>query len=293
MYEKLDKCPLCNSVSISNFLICKDHLVSGESFAVNYCKNCTLQFTNPRPDNTILNNYYQSKNYISHTNKGNNLVNFIYKLARKFTLKRKLKLVNHYAIHGRILDVGCGTGDFLHTCKNNRWIITGVEPDLKARQMAEDVTRNSIYDALDKVTSKDKFDAITLWHVLEHLPDLHSTMISLKSLLKSKGKLFIALPNVESYDARKYKESWAAYDVPRHFYHFNRKSFDFLVKEHDLQIEDILPMKLDAFYIAILSEKYKNNKSNLIKSIMTGLKSNRYARKHNDNYSSLIYILKK
>jgi len=293
MYQKIDNCPLCGSKDIKNFIICQDHFVSGESFAINECNSCTFRFTNPRPLNTELEKYYQSENYISHTNKANSLTNFLYKLVRNFTLKNKLKLINSLSEKGKILDVGCGTGEFLYVCNQNGWNIYGVEKDPLAMKNAEKLLNIKIYEHLSDLYPEGEFEIITFWHVLEHMPDLHEVISQVKKLLLKKGSLVLALPNHESYDAEKYKEYWAAYDVPRHLYHFNQSSLKSLAKLHDLKLKSIIPMKMDAFYVSLLSEYNKYKRKNYIKSAITGLKSNSYGAKNNNNYSSLIYLLKK
>lgn len=293
MYKKIDKCPLCKSKKIKNLIICKDHLVSGESFAINECLDCSFKFTNPRPLDNELNKYYQSDDYISHSNKSISLRHIIYKTVRKYTLRKKLKLINSLSEKGNLLDVGCGTGEFLKVCSMNGWKTYGVEPDLKARIKSEKILDNPIYEDLYACKDYDSFQVITLWHVLEHLPDIHTTIKHLKKLLTKKGRIVFALPNVDSFDALKYKEFWAAYDVPRHLYHFNKYTFKKLMKKHGMKVKKILPMRFDAFYISLLSERYKNKYFNYIKSFINGCKSNSYAKKNQNNYSSLIYIVTK
>lgn len=293
MYFKNDNCPVCGSADIKNFIICKDHFLSEESFAINECNQCAFRFTNPRPIDSELEKYYDSKDYISHSTRSNNLLDFMYKVVRGYTLKNKLKLINSLSEPGNLLDVGCGTGEFLQICNQKGWKISGIEINQQARNNAEKKLNQKIFRDLQEIKGEGNFLIITLWHVLEHLPHVNEAISHLKMLLSNKGYLIIAIPNYESYDANKYKNFWAAYDVPRHLSHFNQKSFKTLAKAHDLKIKNILPMKLDAFYISLLSEKYKYNRSNYLKSLLTGLKSNSYARKNNNNYSSLIYILKK
>jgi predicted SAM-dependent methyltransferase len=118
-------------------------------------------------------------------------------------------------------------------------------------------------------------------------------MEQVKYVLKDEGIAFIALPNHKSWDTQYYKKQWAAWDVPRHLYHFSMDTFSNLAKKHGFKIVEILPMKFDAFYVSLLSEKYRTNKMNYIKALFQGMKSNRWAKKNNNNYSSLIYVLRK
>lgn len=290
MFVKIESCPICSNNLFNNVLVAQDYLVSNESFAITECTNCHLRITSPRPSNAELNKYYQSDNYISHTGKANNPINLIYKLVRAFTLRQKYRLINKRVSMGTILDFGCGTGDLLHYFQKKGWNINGVEPDLKARQIASKKTNTEILSDLPE--SKTKYSAITLWHVLEHLPNLNSTIEKLKSMLDKKGRIFVAVPNYESFDAQYYKEYWAAYDLPRHLYHFTPKTMKKLMKRHKLKIKDIIPMYFDSFYVSLLSEKYKNGNNKYLSAIKTGIKSNQLARKNN-MYSSLIYVIKK
>jgi len=289
MYEKLEVCPVCKNTSFSNFLICKDHSISGESFALTQCKKCSFVFTNPRPDESTLPGYYESEDYISHSNKSNSLINFIYKLVRNYTLQQKIKLIKKYTSEKKILDYGCGTGEFLQACQKKGFNTIGFEPNQSARNQTIDKGIQTV-ESLDDL--KEKVDVITAWHVIEHVPDLKKTIKTLKKKLNKEGILIIALPNLNSYDAKYYKEYWAGLDVPRHLYHFTQESFGTLIAKTKLSLIDTVPMYFDSYYVSMLSEKYREGKNNFLKAFKVGYTSNREAKKTGE-YSSLIYILNK
>jgi len=288
---KLDQCPVCQTNNFVYYFSAKDHLLSHEEFKIYQCKQCSLRFTNPRPETNELDKYYESEEYISHSNQNSTLIDRIYKIARSFTLKRKRKLLQSITSNYNLLDFGCGTGHFIKHCKEYNWQVSGVEPNKLAQRQAEENTQETIFQDLNEVKSKD-FNIITLWHVLEHLPELNQTITQLKTLLKNDGAMVIAVPNYEAYEEKTFNEFWAAYDVPRHLYHFNRKSMAELLSKHGLKIVKTYPMLLDSFYISLLSNKNKYGKNKYLKSFLTGLLSNIYALKTN-NYSSLIYHIER
>jgi 2-polyprenyl-3-methyl-5-hydroxy-6-metoxy-1,4-benzoquinol methylase len=286
-------CPACGDKDISLILSAKDHTVSNEPFEIWECKNCTLRFTQNIPDKEEIGKYYQSENYISHSDTSKGLINNLYHKVRKRTLLQKRNLVESATLRktGNLLDVGCGTGAFLHTMKNANWNITGLEPDEAARKKAWELhgiqpdPAETFYEL-----PTQSFDAITLWHVLEHVHDLHGYMNQLQKLLHPSGKLFIAVPNYTSYDAQHYKESWAAYDVPRHLYHFSPASMKRLFAIHGLKVKAMKPMWYDSVYVGMLSEQYKTGKSNPVKALMIGAISNLKALMNIEKCSSVIYV---
>lgn len=290
MYEKLEQCPTCKNKQFNNYMICDDHSVTGESFALVRCRNCQLVFTNPRPEESNLSKYYKSDAYISHTDQANSIINLIYKVIRKYTLSKKVSLVTKLnSRKGSLLDFGCGTGDFVKVASKSGWQAFGYEPDYDARKLASDKNPSAIIESIKQIP--EELDIITAWHVVEHISDLKNTLSTLSKKLKVGGHLIIAVPNHQSFDANSYGEKWAAYDVPRHLYHFDSNSMKFLVKKLKLSLTDIQPMKFDSYYVSMLSEKYKKNGS-LINAIKIGYQSNRKA-KTTKEYSSLIYIIKK
>jgi 2-polyprenyl-3-methyl-5-hydroxy-6-metoxy-1,4-benzoquinol methylase len=292
MYERLENCPVCKSESFKNFLIVKDHTVSQESFVIVQCDECDFKFTNPRPTKKEIGKYYKSEDYISHSNKSNNLIGKIYQIVRYKTLNDKLNLINKLHKKGALLDIGCGTGHFLTVCQKAGWMINGIEPDEQANKIAQSKTGTDIGSDFLEEKYNQKFDIITMWHVLEHVHDLEEYIQKLSNVLSSTGKLVIAVPNSESYDASTYRENWAAYDVPRHLYHFTSSTIQKLLIRHGFKLLDKQGMYFDAYYVSMLSEKYKKNKGNLLKAVKQGFESNSYAKREN-NYSSMIYILEK
>lgn len=289
----IEKCLVCGSSSFEPFLVCKDYTVSQENFNIVSCKSCGFKFTNPRPDDSVLGNYYKAEDYVSHTNTKKGIVNKLYHAVRSYTLKKKIQLVGSYVSRGTILDYGCGTGMFLSACKKAGWEGFGIEPDDNARKIASEQGLNVFSDKgkIQTYITDKKFNAITLWHVLEHVTDMSETLSFFKTRLEKDGILIIAVPNHVSYDAEYYKEFWAAYDVPRHLHHFELKSMKALLENAGYKLQVTMPMKFDSFYVSMLSEKYKTGTVNLFKAFMVGLKSNMKSKDSN-HYSSTIYIFK-
>ena len=286
-------CPNCGSGDISYIFSAKDNTVSGEEFEIWECKNCSLRFTQNIPDQENIARYYQSENYISHSNTTKGLVNKLYHLVRKRTLleKRNLVEVTTKKKHGSIMDLGAGTGAFLNTMKSAGWDTVCLEPDTVARKKAGELYGLNLKESNEIFSlAADNFDAITLWHVLEHVHQLHEYMVRFKQLLKKDGKLFIAVPNFTSKDAAIYKKYWAAYDVPRHLYHFSPRAMEILLNTHGFLLEKIQPMWYDSIYVSMLSEQYKTSKANNLRALINGAASNLNACFNKPKCSSLIYI---
>lgn len=289
-----DKCPVCDSANIAEALKAKDHTVSGHFFPVWECESCTLRFTQDIPTEDEISAYYKSEEYISHTDRAPGLINKIYRVVRKRTLASKRKLVEKFTLtNGELLDIGAGTGAFAQEMKAKGWKITGLEPDPDARKQALDNYGLDLEHS-DHLFSlaENSFDAITMWHVLEHVHDLHAYLEKLRSLLKKQGRLFIAVPNYTSKDASIYGNDWAAYDVPRHLYHFSPASMKKLTSLHGFVLETEKPMWYDSFYISMLSSRFRNGRTNLPAAFINGLRSNLSAISNVENCSSVIYILR-
>lgn len=279
-----------NFLEDKSFITVKDFSVSGESFSLLLNEEYQILKTHPQPTLDKLGSYYEFEDYISHTDGKRTLFEKMYHFIKRKAIRDKVKLINSYQpVKGRILDIGAGTGDFLLECKNQNWNILGIEPNDKAKGIA--LGKGIKFgDTIEKLES-NSFDVITMWHVLEHVPDVEYQVAELKRLLKPSGTIIIAVPNFKSYDANHYKEFWAAYDVPRHLWHFSKTAIEKLFDKQNMNLDDVKPMWFDSFYVSLLSEKYKSGKMNFISGFFIGLISNVSGCFKNE-FSSHIYVLK-
>lgn len=276
--------------SPTKYISVKDFLVSGETFDLEYNSDLELLKTVPAPPQEELSKYYESDAYISHTDEKKGLMQSLYQLVKTWSLKKKVSLIEKQNKGvGSLLDIGAGTGDFLVAAKNNNWKVFGMEPNSSARNLAKE--KGLILESDINAFQNQKFDVVTLWHVLEHVPNLDEVVDQLSNLIKTGGTLIIAVPNFKSYDANYYKEFWAAYDVPRHLWHFSQTSIKKIFKS-EFTHQKTLPMVFDSYYVSLLSEKYKTGNKFSVKAFWIGFKSNWLARK-NKEYSSLIYCFRK
>lgn len=291
--ELLSACPVCDNETFTTFLECPDHFLSKEIFTIAKCEKCGFLFTNPRPEASELSAYYKSAEYISHSNSRKGLINTVYQLVRNYTISRKLNLIQSFLKKGKLLDIGCATGEFLNYCKIRKWDVFGIEPDESSRQKGIENYSLEIKDEshLDNLPP-ESFEIITMWHVLEHVPFLNERIDQLHKLLHPDGYLFIAVPNANSHDAKFYNSYWAAYDVPRHLYHFTIDTITRIFLKHDFDLVRTYPMKFDAYYVSMLSEKHIHLKNTFFNGLLSGFASNRAARKSAE-YSSMIYVFKK
>ena len=267
----------------------RDYSVSKEIFELHHNPEYDLLITFPKPTLEKLPSYYESDDYISHTDGKRSLFERMYHLIKSIALKNKLKLINAQSEKGKLLDIGAGTGDFLVVAKNDGWQTTAIEPSTKAKAIALNKGINFADNLAD--LESHSFDVITMWHVLEHVPNLDEYIIELKRLVRPTGTIIIAVPNFKSFDAEYYGRFWAAYDVPRHIWHFSKTAIAKLFAEKEMKLVDVLPMKFDSFYVSLLSEKYKTGKMNFVKAFFVGLKSN-HSAKQTKEHSSHIYIIK-
>jgi 2-polyprenyl-3-methyl-5-hydroxy-6-metoxy-1,4-benzoquinol methylase len=293
--ETIISCPICGSQQIKEGIKLKDFFFTQEAFSTSECVVCGLIFTNPRPEPERLGAYYKTEDYVSHSDTKAGLVNKVYHYIRKKNFKKKYKLIQKFSgTDGKLLDVGCATGGFLNFFKERGWEVSGIEPDADARTFTQKNYGIEVNDEafLNNLPAKS-FDVITMWHVLEHVPHPVERLKILHEILKDDGLLVIAIPNPGSYDAQKYKEFWAGYDVPRHLLHFKQEVALKFFDQNQFDCIEVVPMKYDAYYISLLSEKYIHGGNHYFKAFKSGLASNRYAKRNLNNYSSLIYMLRK
>jgi ubiquinone/menaquinone biosynthesis C-methylase UbiE len=270
-------------------LLVKDHSVSGEKFKLVFDSEYQMFVTTPKPGSDEIGRYYESGEYVSHTDSRKTLIEKMYAVVKRYTIRQKEEILRKYKPQkGLVLDIGAGTGDFLVQLKDAGWHVVGVEPNTAARTLANN-KGVTVLPEMQQLPFKS-VDIITMWHVLEHVPDVDAQFEEINRYLDSKGKVIIAVPNFKSYDASYYREFWAAYDVPRHLTHFSKRSVSLFADKHNFRVQEILPMKFDSFYVSMLSEKYRSGQANLLKAFWIGLRSNMKASKTGE-YSSLIYVL--
>jgi SAM-dependent methyltransferase len=288
------KCPLCSSAGIAPFLECADHFLTEEKFELARCSDCGFVFTLNYPDEVEISRYYESPEYISHNDSTGGLAAKMYRFARKFMLKKKMRMVRMASgiSKGSLLDIGSGTGHFLETMSKGGWSTKGIEINWNAREYSKSEFGLDVISP-DEISSLPpaSFDVITLWHVLEHFQDPFGYASEISRLLKPDGVCLIALPNCDSSDAIHYREFWAAYDVPRHLWHFTPESFGVFAERSGFKIKSLDSLPLDVFYISILSERYRNPKFHLIKGLFTGLRLSIRSAGKKKKASSLVYTI--
>lgn len=289
-------CPLCSSSDIAVNMTCTDHFVSKELFQKARCNDCGFEFTQDYPDEAEIGKYYESDEYISHSDTSKGLSNKLYRFARNLMLRRKLKLIRKvtHLKNGKLLDIGSGTGHFAGVMKKAGWQVIGVEINEKARNFSKSrFELDVIHPGSITSLSEGTFDCISLWHVLEHFHDPDKYVSFILRLLKPDGTCVIALPNNNSYDANYYGRFWAAYDLPRHLWHFNPDTFRLFAKKSGVSVETIRSLPLDVFYISVLSERYKGSRLSFFKGMMTALLFAFLSIWNKERSSSVIYVLRR
>jgi 2-polyprenyl-3-methyl-5-hydroxy-6-metoxy-1,4-benzoquinol methylase len=289
-------CPLCSSTEINLHFTCTDYFVSREHFPVFRCATCTFQFTQDYPEEAVIGKYYESESYISHSDTSEGLSNKLYRLARRIMLTRKKNLVTDITRlnSGRILDIGSGTGYFTAAMKEAGWQSEGIEINEKAREFSRSHFGLEIQtpDKLQTIPA-GSYDCVTLWHVLEHFHDPYQFTSEIFRILKPGSYCIIALPNCSSFDAEYFGQYWAAWDVPRHLWHFTPETFKVFASKSGFELVSIRNLPLDVFYISILSSKYKGSGISIISGMARGSWWFFKTLFRKSRSSSVIYILKK
>jgi len=269
----ITKCPVCSGGKFSHQFDCTDRLVSYREFPIDKCESCGFLFTQDAPDENVIGSYYQSPEYISHTGGGRSFTDILYGIARIIMLKSKQCTVNRltHKRSGSVLDIGAGTGHFVKKMQSNGWNAKGIEVSDDARKYASEVNGVQLYESIsNESVGTGKFDAVTMWHVLEHIHDTGAMLKKVSDIIKPGGILIVAVPNCKSADARYYRENWAAYDVPRHLWHFDSKSLCKTVEIQGFTLIRTRRMPFDSFYISILSERNRNNQFPIFSGIIKG-----------------------
>ena len=289
-------CQVCGSKRIPKFLETRDYFYSQEEFDLLKCEDCGFVFTQNVLNEKEIGKYYKSQDYISHSDTKKGLINKLYHISRNYMLGRKAKIIKKYCLSGcsRLLDIGSGTGYFLNFMKEQKWGVTGVEQDLEARKFSQNNFNLEVISQDEmKDLKPDQFDIITMWHVLEHVQPLNEYLERIHKLLKKDGRFFVAVPNYISFDAKHYGEYWAAYDVPRHLWHFSPGSFIKLMEKHNFKVLKTNSMPLDSFYISVVSEGYKHNKFAIVSGFIIGFVSFLLSTVNKKRSSSVLYIIEK
>ena len=287
-------CPICKERKYREIFEVKDRRSSQETFAVGDCQECGFRITLQAPGEEIISRYYESDDYISHSDSEDSLINKLYHRVRDVMLKRKQKIIEKYHRQkGTLLDFGSGTGYFLHAMKQSGWQVRGMEVDPTSRELSRKRFGLEVEQPNLEAIGSEAFDVITLWHVLEHVHELHGTLEALKTGLRPDGTLVFALPNSSSYDAKYYKSYWDAYDVPRHLWHFTPESLEKLLSQHQLEIVETREMPFDVFYIAIRSEQYKNAPLGFLQAGIKAVTWKLRSFFQPERGSALMYIIKR
>lgn len=263
----------------------KDFLVSAEEFIIVKTPVSGLLKTLPEPSKNKMPKYYKSEKYTSHHSKNSTAFNFIYRMSRKLNFFFKKRHVNLNRSKS-LLDFGSGDGDFIYNISKSNISVFGVEPIMST-------SKTNVYKKLSNVQKEGLlFSTITAWHSLEHTQKINDTAQALVGLLEEKGRLIIAVPNYESYDALFYKSFWAGYDTPRHLWHLNQHAIVNMFTKRGLTFCYSRPMLLDAFYVSYLSEINKKSRLPILNAFFVALFSNVKAIFTNQ-YSSNLFVFEK
>ncbi len=292
---QVNECAVCHSENISFFKKVYDYSITGDSFTIVKCNDCSFKFIQDPPLESECGPYYQSEDYISHSDSKKGITFKLYHYVRSIMLSRKYSLINQLNPEKKLLDVGSGTGYFANFMKQKGYQVTGIEMDDSARRFSKERFNLEIFPPSHLLAdeSVQVYGVITLWHVLEHLYNPQNYWAKFQSLLKSDGFLVIAVPNHDSFDAAYYGDYWAAYDVPRHLWHFNPASIEKMAAQFGFKLLKMESMPFDPFYNSILSEKYKKSTFGFLRAACIGFVAYIQGMMQLKRASSIIYIFKK
>jgi 2-polyprenyl-3-methyl-5-hydroxy-6-metoxy-1,4-benzoquinol methylase len=290
----LKKCKACGNENFEQLFNATDYWVSKESFAIRKCGNCGFAYTFQAPSEAEIGKYYQHADYVSHSDTSQGLFFKVYHLVREYMLGRKRAIIENHVSKGRVLDIGAGTGYFLNHMQQKGWQVDGVEPDAGAGHVAAKNFKIALRQKLDDFSNLENFyQSISMWHVLEHVHEPEKYFQIFSKILATDGRVFIAVPNHSSADAKFYAENWAAWDVPKHLWHFTPNAMKLFAEQNGFEIEKKYMLPFDSFYISMLSEKIAGNALlSYLRGPWIGLYSFIKSLINTDCASSVVYVLK-
>lgn len=292
----IEVCPVCGGTDFGHYMNCTDFYATGEHFEVCQCADCGFRFTDGAPVESEIGRYYETPDYISHSDTSKGLMNKVYHWVRSYMLSRKARLVAKASgmERGTMLDYGTGTGYFANQMRKAGWTVRAIEKSAQAREFARTNFGLEVWSEqqMDQVPT-GSLDVVTLWHVMEHVENLDRLWSEIDRWLRKDGTLIVAVPNCSGADEAIYGAHWAAYDVPRHLWHFVPPTMRRLAERKGYEMCQTLPMPFDAFYVSMLSEKYRGSKAYFVKGMLSGARALVKAWADKNRSSSIIYVMRK
>ena len=263
-----------------------DHFLTKETFTIKKTLIKGLLKTHPAPSKNKIQLYYRSDKYISHNSTTPGVFFFIYRVIRSFNFWFKYKFVGKKELFSKTLDFGSGDQYFMEQLQRRNHNVFGIDP------LKSNISKQVYGSVFDESLDSKNFSCITAWHSLEHVHDLENTITRFHKILDDNGTVIVAVPNYRSFDARLYKSFWAAYDVPRHLWHFDKKSIKKVFSNNGFSFIKSAPLLFDSYYVSLLSERYKKSIFRVFNSIVVGTVSNIIGF-FTKEYSSNIFVFKK
>jgi SAM-dependent methyltransferase len=291
MSEITYTCPVCSNDTFQKGEELVDHFLSQEVFHLYTCTSCAVLKTEPAPDDSRIGKYYESDNYLSHGDGQKGIFARLYRLAKGYNLGWKGRLLQRLNSKASFLDYGCGTGDLITHCQELGFDVRGAEPSDSAKAHLSSLVKDRVVIPAEELLSDRRYDIISMWHVLEHIREPREILSQLKTKLNQDGHIVIALPNNASYDAHHYGALWAAWDVPRHLWHYRPDQIIALMNDLGFTHANSHPMWFDAFYVSLLSERYKKG-SSIGALFWAGLSNLKALFNKKERCSSQVYVFK-